>query len=115
MLIKDKSFTIRHQNIQSLGIEIYKATYNLQGGNLSEYFVRNNYNYNPCSKLEILLPNVNTPFKLQNCFSYFGSVYMELHPNRLKKASSYRVFRLEIKSGDRQTALADCAKITSET
>ena len=35
LLIKDKSLTIHHQNIQSLVIEIYKAIHNLPGENLS--------------------------------------------------------------------------------
>ena len=35
LLIKDKSLTIHHQNIQSLMIEIYKAIHNLPGENLS--------------------------------------------------------------------------------
>ena len=51
-LIKDKSFTIHHQNIQFLAIEIYKAIHNLPGGNLRELFVRNNHNYNLGSKSE---------------------------------------------------------------
>ena len=44
LLIKDKSFTIHHQNIQLLVIEMYKAIHNLPRGNLSEFFVRNNHN-----------------------------------------------------------------------
>ena len=36
LLIKDKTFTIHNQNIQSLAIEMYKALNNLPGGNLSE-------------------------------------------------------------------------------
>ena len=35
LLIKDKSLTIHHQNIESLVIEIYKAIHNLSGENLS--------------------------------------------------------------------------------
>ena len=45
-LVKDKTFTIHNQNIQSLTIEMYKAVNNLPGGNLIEFFVRNNRNYN---------------------------------------------------------------------
>ena len=36
LLIKDKSFTIHHQNTQLLAVEIYKAIHNLPGGNLCE-------------------------------------------------------------------------------
>ena len=37
LLVKDKTFTIHSQNIQSLAIEMYKAVNNLPGGNLSEF------------------------------------------------------------------------------
>ena len=66
MLIKDKSFMIHHQNIQSLVIETYKPINNLPGGNLSEFFVRDNHNENLCSKSELLLTIVNTVLKGQN-------------------------------------------------
>ena len=46
LLIKDKSFTTHHQNIQSLAIQIYKAIHNLSGADLSNFFVRSNHNYN---------------------------------------------------------------------
>ena len=97
LLIKDKSFTIHHQNIQFLAIEIYKAIHNLPGGNLSEFFVRNNHNYNLRSESELLLPNVNTVFKGQNPVSYFGSVTWNSIPFELRKASSYQIFRSEKK------------------
>ena len=42
LLVKDKTFTTHHQNTQSLAIDMYKAVNNLPGGNLSEFFVRNN-------------------------------------------------------------------------
>ena len=93
LLIKDKSFTIHHQNIQLLAIEIYKAIHNLPGGNLSEFFVRNNHNYNLRSESELLLPNVNTVFKGQNSISYFGSVIWNSIPFKLTKASSCQIFR----------------------
>ena len=35
LLVKDKTFTMHHQNIQSLAIEMYKAVNNLPGENLS--------------------------------------------------------------------------------
>ena len=92
LLIKDKSFTIHHQNIQLLAIEIYKAIHNLPGGNLSDFFVRNNNNYNFRSKKS----NVNSVFKGQNSISYFGSVVW--NPSfELRKASSYQIFRSDIK------------------
>ena len=46
LLVEDKTFTIHHQNIQSLAIEMYKTVNNLPRGNLSEFFVRSNHNDN---------------------------------------------------------------------
>ena len=72
--VKDKTFTIHHQNIQSLAIEMYKAVNNLPGGNLSEFFVRNNSNYNLRARSELTVTNINTVFKGKNSISYFVSV-----------------------------------------
>ena len=67
LMIKDISFMIHHQNIQSLGIEIYKAITNLLAENLNEFFVtRNSRNFNLLSESKLLLPTVNTVFKEQN-------------------------------------------------
>ena len=75
LLIKDKSFTIHHQNIQLLAIEINKAIHTCQEKILAKiFFVRNNHNYNLRSESELLLPNVSTVFKVQNSISYFGWV-----------------------------------------
>ena len=69
LLVKDKMFTINHQNIKSLAIEMYKAVNNLPGGNLSDFFVRNDHNYNLRSKSELTVPSINTVFKGQNSIS----------------------------------------------
>ena len=50
LLVEDKTFTIHHQNIQSLAIEMYKTVNNLPGGNLREFFVRSNHNDNHRSR-----------------------------------------------------------------
>ena len=95
LLVKDKTFTIHHQNIQSLAIEMYKAVNNLPGGNLSEFFVRNNHNYNLRSRSELTVPSINTVFKGQNSISYFGSVIWNSIPAELKRINSFQVFRSE--------------------
>ena len=85
LLVKDKTFTIHHQNIQSLGIEIYKAMNNLPGGNLSKYFLRNNHNYNLHSRSELTVPSIRTVFKGQNAISYFRSVIWNSIPATLRE------------------------------
>ena len=46
LLVEDKTVTIHYQNIQSLAIDMYKAVNNLPGGNLSDFFLRNNHDCN---------------------------------------------------------------------
>ena len=69
LLVKDKAFTIRHQNIQSLAIGIYKAMDNLPGGNRRNFFVRNNHNYDLRSRSELTVPSINTVCKGQTKFN----------------------------------------------
>ena len=109
-LIQDKYFTIHHQNIQLLAIEIYRAIHNLPRGNLGEFFVRNNHNYSLPSESELLLPNVNSVFKGQNSISYFGSVIWNSIPFEIRKASSYQIFRSEIKQWRRTNCLCRLCK-----
>ena len=98
LLVNDNTFTIHHQNIQSLAIEMYKAVNNLPGGNLSEFFVRNNHNYNLRSRSELTVPSINTVFKGQNSISYFGSVIWNSIPAELRGINSFQVFKSEIKA-----------------
>ena len=46
LLVKDKTFTIHHQNIQSLAIKTCKAVNSLPVGNFRNVFLKNNHNYN---------------------------------------------------------------------
>ena len=59
-MVKDKTFTIYHQNIQSLAVEMYEVVNNLPAGNLNDFLVRNNHNYNLCSWSELAVPGINT-------------------------------------------------------
>ena len=98
LLVKDKTFTIHYQNIPSLAIEMYKAVNNLPRGNLSEFFVRNNHNYNLRSRSELTVPSINTVFKGQNSISYFGSVIWNSIPAEYRGINSFHVFKSEIKA-----------------
>ena len=98
LLIKDKTLTIQHQNIQSLAIEMYRAVNNLPGGHLREFFVRNSHNYNLRSRSELTVPSINTVFKGQNSISYFGSVIWNSIPVELRQINFFQVFKSEIKA-----------------
>ena len=41
--VKDKTFTIHYQNIQSFAIEMYKTVNDVLVGSFNKFFVRNNH------------------------------------------------------------------------
>ena len=84
--------------LKYLKMEMYKAVDNWTGGNLSEFFVRNNHNYNLRSRSELTVPSINTVFKGQNSISYFGSVIWNSIPAKLREINSFQVFKSEIKA-----------------
>ena len=57
-----------------MAIEMYKVVNNLPGGNLSDFFVRNNHDYNLRSKSKLPVLRIDIVFKGQNTISYFGLV-----------------------------------------
>ena len=65
LLNEDKTFAIDHQ----LLIKFNKAINNLQGGNISEFFVRNNH-ITAIFVLKLLMQNYNTVFMLQRTKFY---------------------------------------------
>ena len=71
---------------------------NLPGGNLSEFFVRNNHNYNRHSRSKLTIPSVSTVIKGQNSISYFGSVIGSSISVELRGINSFQVFKSEIKA-----------------
>ena len=87
---KIKTFTFHHQKYSIISKQNTKS-YNLPGF-LSEYLVRHNCNHR--SESDPLVPNFNTG---QNSISYFGSVIRNSLPPELRKASSYQLFKSEIK------------------
>ena len=65
---------------------------------LSEFFVRNNHNYNLRSRSELIVLSINTVFKGQNSISYFGSVIWNSIPVELRGINSFQVFQSEVKA-----------------
>ena len=97
LLIKDKSFTIHHQNIQTLAIEIYKAVNDLPGGNLKELFVKRNDNYNLRSESELVVPGINTVTRGKKSIRYFGSILWNSISSNIRNIEISEVFKKEIK------------------
>ena len=79
-----------------MAIETDKAGKNLPGGNLREFLVGNNHNYNLRSKSDLSVLRINTVFKGQNSISYFGSVIWNSIPAELIEINSFQVFKSEI-------------------
>ena len=98
LLVKDKTFAIHHQNIQSLTIVMYKTVNNLPRGNLRDLFVRNNHSYSLRSKSKLTSPSINTLFNSQNSISYSGSVIWNSVPAELREIYSFQVFNSETKA-----------------
>ena len=74
---------------------MYKAVNNLPGGNLSEFFVKNNRNSNLRSRSELSIKSV---FKGQNFIGYFASVIWNSIPAELREIKYFQVFKSEIKT-----------------
>ena len=74
LLAMDGSFTVRHTNIQTLLLEMYKMKHKLSESCLKDLFSAANGNYNICSKFGFGDPGINTVFSGANSIRYFGSV-----------------------------------------
>ena len=98
LLVEDKTFTIYHQNIQSLAIETYKAVNNLPGGNLSDFLVRNNHNDKIRCRSEITVPSINTVFKGQNSIILDQYVIWNSVPAELRETNCFLSFQFINKS-----------------
>jgi len=96
LLIKDGSFTIHHQNIQNLALEIYKAIHDLSPNDvLKGLFTINNNNLRSNGMLQI--PSVNTVLKGNNSLKYFGAIVWNSIPSEIKNLDSLSSFKLKIK------------------
>ena len=77
---------------------MYETVNNLPGGKLSEFFVRNNHNYNLRSRSELTVPSINTAFKGQNSISYFRSVICNSVPAGLRGINPFQAFNSKLKA-----------------
>ena len=98
LLVEDKTFTIYHQNTQSLAIETYKAVNNLPGGKLSDFLVRNNHNDKIRCRSEITVPSINTVFKGQNYIILDQYVIWNSVPAELRETNCLLSFQFINKS-----------------
>ena len=93
LLEKDKSFSIHHQNIHRLLVEIYKVFNNLSEKLFSQFFTRRNHNLGLRSESELVVPRVNSVLKGQNSLRYLGAVPLEI-----RNSDSLNLFKMKLKS-----------------
>ena len=93
----DGSFSIHHQNIQTLAIEVYKVLHGLSNSNLKELFVFRNNNYNTRSQYELAIPSVNTVLKGKSSIRYLGPIIWNSIPIDIRCADSLNVFKSQIR------------------
>ena len=98
LLDKDESVSIHHQNIQKLGIEMFKV---LNGENpqiVYEIFrIRDETSYELRQRSCFHIPSVNTVFSGTESIRFLGPKIWELIPNDIKSLENLRDFKTAIK------------------
>ena len=98
LLIKDRSFSIHHRNIQSLAIELYKFLHGLSPSIMKNVFHFNtNIPYNLRSRSELYSRNPKTVKYGTETISYLAPKIWSLVPNAIKSSKSFDVFKSKIR------------------
>ena len=97
LLVKDKTFTIHHKNIQSLAVEMYKAVNNypekILGNFLQEIITITIFALYKNQQFQVSILSL----KVLNSISYFGSVTWNSIPAELTGINPFQVFESQIK------------------
>ena len=87
LLEKDKSFTIHHQNIQILCIEMYKIVNNGSNEGITELLNRSVDAYRGRSERDFIIPRVQTEQYGKNSFRYLGPKIWDSLPIEIRRKS----------------------------
>ena len=98
LLLKDKSVSIHHRNLQILATEIYKVKHNSSPEIMSDIFENRSLNYNLRNNLEFKTHNVHSEKYGINTISYLGPRIWSILPEILKNAPDLLAFKRQIKS-----------------
>ena len=97
LLAKDGSFSIHHQNIQTLLVEIYKSLNDIPGAIFKHLFSKTQHDYSLRTQQDFTIPRINTVLKGQNSLRYFGAVIWNSLPVKYKNIESLSEFKSQIK------------------
>ena len=92
LLGKDQSVTFHQRNIQSLCLEIYKTTQNINPSFMKEVFTIKNQTYNT-RKQYLLYPNPHTVAYGLNTFGYRGSLIWSSLPKEIQNTNDISEFK----------------------
>ena len=99
LLSKDGTFTIHEQNIQNLGIEMFKSLNNLSTPDFSELFQLNEslHGLRSNGPQKLCIPNNNSVRFGKGSISYFGPVIWNSIPAEIKNANTLSYFKKKIR------------------
>ena len=95
LLKKDNSFSIHHQNIQTLAIEMYKVHYGLSENSFYDIFENSRSSYNLRSQRDLDIPSVSTENYGKNSLKYFDPIIWNSIPARLRNIETLIEFKKE--------------------
>ena len=98
LLKLDNSFTIHHQNIQKLAVEIYKCIHDLSPSFMKDIFVNSVYD-GPELRTEnkFCQPSIKTSYKGEESLTFFAPKIWNIVPGEYKSINSLVKFKKEIK------------------
>ena len=108
---KEESDSIHHQNIQKLGIEMFKVFQCENPQNLNEIFrIRDETSHELRQRSCFHLPSVNTVLSGTDSIRFLGPEIWELTPNDIKCLESIRDYKTAIKNENKHHANVESAK-----
>ena len=96
LLERNSSFTIHHQNIQNMLIEIYKSLNKASGENFFDSLFKSKFRQSQFP-LELKMPFCNSVYHGKNSIRYFGPQIWNFVPFEIRNAATLEDFSRKIK------------------
>ena len=108
LLLKDNSWNVHENNINTLLIEIYKSINNLSPPIMKYFFVLKNTRYDLRSKQLLKLPETSNSRYGTQALSFKGSLIWNMIPNKFKILTILRILGNTLKTGNLLPAVVNC-------